>query len=152
MWSEGLDLRYVHSHLYSELSTCNQITQDRCLVCVSPLNLFPTVHTTVPGLFVDNPSPLKVLGVLEEERGILGVSWCPSRSPEEDLGSLWGPVVLGEMCEVYEWALRADGRPLGGLFGPWGVSRDHGGGIWLCVCLSVTESSATPPAEKINPH
>ena len=80
MWSKGSDLRCVPSHLYSELSTCNQITQDRCLVCVSPLNLFPTVHTTVPGLFVDNPSPLKVLGVFEEERGILGVSWCSSRS------------------------------------------------------------------------
>lgn len=37
-------------------------------------DVFPTVHTTVPGLFIDNLSPLKVLGVFEEERGILGVS------------------------------------------------------------------------------
>lgn len=36
-------------------------------------DVFPTVHTTVPGLFIDNLSPLKVLGVFEEERGILGV-------------------------------------------------------------------------------
>lgn len=85
MWSEGSDLRCVSNGPYDSSRTLYRQSES---------------FKGFRGFWRGERDSGSFLMFFQKSSVYLGCLWVASRTPEEDLGPLWGPAVLGEICEV----------------------------------------------------